>query len=92
MLIYVLGFRSGNLAPHGPMLLVNKRVFFCNSDTPLSWKNTPMIAGTSAPYCKDWILTVPDSGLLLMRQLDNAQAIGVAFLWTLGQKGSNDNK
>jgi len=36
MLIYVLGFGSGNLAPHGPMLLVNKHVFFCNSDTLLS--------------------------------------------------------
>jgi len=36
MLIYVLGFGSGNLAPYGPMLLVNKCVFFCNSDTPLS--------------------------------------------------------
>ena len=44
------------------------------------------------PICKDWTLTVPDSGLLLVRLLDIAQAVNVAFLWILAQKGSNDNK
>jgi len=35
------------------------------------------------PVCKDWTLTVPDSGLLLVRLLDVAQAVNVAFPWIL---------
>jgi len=54
---------------------------------------TPMMIGTSPSLlCKDWTLTVPDSRLLLVRLLDVAQAVNVAFLWILAQKGSNDNK